>query len=323
MKYSVYTIILSVLMIFSSCSKLTRTYYIDNFDDEDVLVMNSQIDAGADKHDIHLNQCSRSEVKLAYKPVYEVVVNGSTVHSGESSDFEYKFKPGDNVIVESVCEGRRLHSEVTVPQPPVILSHEHTFTDKDISLYFTIKDRPGEKNWYRVVAEMEESYDFKDYTGEIIHECRRDRLSMDTTCDPIITNGFSREGEDIFSDLMPENKYAIFSDRDFADDSARLRVDISKSSVDYYYEYGKSLREYNREEVLDYQAKVFITVYAISEDQYRYLKAATSLEYNDFDLNFLIEPVLLPTNVSGGLGMVAVDMPISVEYEGIFDYRED
>ena len=69
--------------------------------------------------------------------------------------------------------------------------------------------------------------------------------------------------------------------------------------------------------------KVYLKVYSISEDQYRYLKAATSLEYNDFDLNFLVEPVLLPSNVSGGLGMVAIDMPTYVEYENIFDYRND
>lgn len=322
MKYSVYTIILSVLLIASSCSKLVRTYEIDDYDDINVLVMNSQMDAGSDNHSIYLNQFNRSEVKTAYNPVFDVKVNGNSVHSGAASEFDYRFKPGDRVVVESVCHEKRLISEVTVPQPPEILSHEQFFTDKIITLYFTLKDRPGEKNWYRLFGEIEESYDYEDYTGKIIHENRRERLIFDSTVDPIITSGFSREGDDIFSDLMPENKYAIFSDKDFADDSARLKVDIDRQVIDHYYEYGKSLQKYNSE-VSNYQVKVYLKVYSISEDQYRYLKAATSLEYNDFDLNFLVEPVLLPSNVSGGLGMVAIDMPTYVEYENIFDYRND
>ena len=85
MKYSVYIIILSVLLIASSCSKLVRTYEIDDYDDINVLVMNSQMDAGSDNHTIYLNQFNRSEVKTAYNPVFDVKVNGNSVHSGAAS----------------------------------------------------------------------------------------------------------------------------------------------------------------------------------------------------------------------------------------------
>ena len=56
-------------------------------------------------------------------------------------------------------------------------------------------------------------------------------------------------------------------------------------------------------------------MYGISQDQYQYLKAVTQMEFSGSDFNFLVEPIPLPTNVTGGLGLVAVDMPAAVRVE--------
>ena len=48
-----------------------------------------------------------------------------------------------------------------------------------------------------------------------------------------------------------------------------------------------------------------IRIMTLTEPYYRYLRALNCIESEDYDENFM-EPVIIPTNVVGGLGFVGV-----------------
>ena len=59
---------------------------------------------------------------------------------------------------------------------------------------------------------------------------------------------------------------------------------------------------------IDYHNSQTITVsiYSLTEEQYRYQKALNTLDDENYE-EVLMEPVSIPTNVTGGLGFVGAD----------------
>ena len=120
-----------------------------------------------------------------------------------------------------------------------------------------------------------ETYDFKD---------RGDR-SM--TLRPEGTAGVVRS--------YIENKYNVFTDDRFSDATCTLKV-----YTQLYHNYNLWLYNVTRR-----SKSITVRLLSISEAEFRYLKALNTLESGNYE-EALMEPVMIPSNVKGGLGFVGI-----------------
>lgn len=227
--------------------------------------------------------------------------------------------PGDHIRLEAIAENGAYHvsAETTVPHPveylhvDTALAYLREYQGDVLHRQYkiTLKDLPGEKNYYRlnIAHELRQqvtywAYDY-DAEGNLTQE-QRDTLliSVPTTKiinreDVILTDGRPHNYNDEENELFPsiENQYNLFTDSRFTDASATLKVytPVYENTPPWVFNY------------IDYHDSQTITVsiYSLNEEQYRYLKALNTLEDDDYD-GVLMEAVSIPSNVSGGLGFV-------------------
>lgn len=227
--------------------------------------------------------------------------------------------PGDRIRLEAIAENGAYHvsAETTVPRPveslqvDTALAYLREYQGDVLHRRYkiTLKDLPGEKNYYRldIAHELRQqvtywAYDY-DAEGNLTKE-QRDTLltSVPTTKiinreDVILTDGRPHNYNDEENELFPsiENQYNLFTDSRFTDASATLKVytPVYENTPPWVFNY------------IDYHDSQTITVsiYSLNEEQYRYLKALNTMEDDDYD-GVLMEAVSIPSNVSGGLGFV-------------------
>ena len=188
----------------------------------------------------------------------------------------------------------------------------------------TVNDAANEDNHYRLdicnhFLVRYHIYDYlRDENGNYIEDengnimyTERDSLATQqyndliNREDVILTDGnvsHSQEDEDNLMFPRIENKYNIFTDNRFRNSSATLKVytrlyDDFTASPPYGHTYCTQ--------------SIHIRLLNLTADYYRYLKALNCLDDDDYDTT-LMEPVSLPSNVSGGIGFVGVATPREV-----------
>lgn len=315
-----------LLLAATACDKddLERTYDLTPRDNSPVLVMNALMDGGEESHSIELFTSYAQTTEMATASNLAVEINGSPVYAGASQkggEVIYSaFHSGDRLSIRATAGSRTVSAEVTVPEKPEILSCEGVLSDGTMICHITLRDKPGVKNWYRISVDESLAYDHYSRYGTLINHQEEYNHSrdIDTSHDPVISSGYTSEGNDLFSAMVPENTWHIFSDDGFEGKEVTLRVDVPVGSLRERIAQLKDWNENNGEDYEEFQnieGSFILKVYGISQDQYQYLKAVTQMEFSGSDFNFLVEPIPLPTNVSGGLGLVAVDMPTPVRVE--------
>lgn len=213
------------------------------------------------------------------------------------------FRPGDHIRLEATAEGGqyRADCEVEIPLPIEETIRVDTLRTqlrgssgmKDCMQYkITICDRPDEKNYYRLVIE-ENIYRISSEDGV--------RYGPFTSCpeiinqeDLVLTDGhLTTADDDKFGilDLAVRNLGNVFTDGRFENGSYTLKV---YTSIPYIS--GINGKDHN---YLD----VTVRLLSISQSYYRYLRAMNCLNSEDYNETFM-EPVIVPQNVSGGLGFV-------------------
>lgn len=230
--------------------------------------------------------------------------------------------PGDHIRLEAIAENGTYHAsaEITVPRPveslqvDTALAYLREYAGDVLYRQYkiTLKDLPGEKNYYRldISHELQQLVTYWTYRydagGNLVKE-QRDTLltSIPMTKiinreDIILTDGHPHNYNDEENELFPttRNKYNLFTDNRFSDASATLKVYTPTYHIEppYFYDY------------IDYHNSQTITVsiYSLTEEQYRYQKALNTLDDENYE-EVLMEPVSIPTNVTGGLGFVGAD----------------
>lgn len=230
--------------------------------------------------------------------------------------------PGDHIRLEAIAENGTYHAsaETTVPRPveslqvDTALAYLREYAGDVLYRQYkiTLKDLPGEKNYYRldISHELQQLVTYWTYRydagGNLVKE-QRDTLltSIPMTKiinreDIILTDGHPHNYNDEENELFPttRNKYNLFTDNRFSDASATLKVYTPTYHIEppYFYDY------------IDYHNSQTITVsiYSLTEEQYRYQKALNTLDDENYE-EVLMEPVSIPTNVTGGLGFVGAD----------------
>ena len=156
----------------------------------------------------------------------------------------------------------------------------------------TIHDRPNEKNYYRLIIE-ENTYRISSETG-IKYGPFSSYPEIINQEDIVLTDGhLTTADDDKFGilDWTIRNLSNVFTDGRFENGSYTLKIytsvpHISESNgKDHFY--------------LD----VTVRLLSISQPYYRYLRAMNCLNSEDYNETFM-EPVIVPQNVSGGLGFV-------------------
>ena len=284
------------------------------------------------------NQLAESPRAMTPEEVYSNLKGSWDQNSYESILKNIKFKkfrlttalhPGDNIRLEAMAENGLYHvsAEVIVPHPveslhvDTCLSYLRVYNGQALYRQFkiTLHDRPNEKNYYRLEVLNDISYrcEYREYAkdenGNLIESengydwvyTMKDTLITEHQTeiinreDVILTDGHPTSYDDEENEMFPtiKNKYNIFTDNRFSNSSATLKVYTNPFddffTPDIYY---------NR---IHRNHTITVRILRLSEAEYRYLRALNALSDDDYD-EALMEPVSLPSNVTGGLGFVGI-----------------
>ena len=310
---------------------------------ENLLAVNGELMAGDTLHTVYLGMSRFNSLKKVSTAHLDCYVNDEKVSSADNPvswerypksfvkclKFKAKIKPGDNVRLEIEADGEKVEVSCTAPQPASITSVDTATVmrasddgdemQKKTHYYVTLKDRPGEADYYRITAAYEGTV-FVGKTSEHYTEHRTgDKLfgdfryiALDNTSEPLLNKKIRLGMEDgDTGNNYYDNEYNIFTDNTFAD---------GKYTLSLYSSYIKYLRPLPSESFgyspQDYtpmrKGKVIIRLLSMDRDTYNYI--------NDYEFDaseqsgwMFFPEIPYPSNVSGGTGLVSVVTPYDYE----------
>lgn len=282
------------------------------------LVMNALIDAESRDNFLYLSLTGQTQTSPVTDATVEIRINGQlceTVHAEpESSTNPFSnryvitsaFSPGDMVRVDATTPDGSYHAwaEETVPHPIHAIekvdtmsrySSRYGYTQRQLQYKITFADHPNEPNFYRLVLETKTTLQQRAQNGGDTTAIYR-YYSLINYEDVVLADGHPSTTEDRDNGIFDivENKYSVFDDSRFADASYTMTV---YNHPFHGYDY------YNPDSVFHVKTDVTVRLLSITKDEYYYLKALSTIDSDSYDDN-INEPVRLPGNVNGGLGIV-------------------
>ncbi|WP_456086410.1 DUF4249 domain-containing protein [Parabacteroides sp.] len=280
------------------------------------LLMNAFLEAGKGENGVSLRliDADEQQADCVSNGSITVYVNGEKTETAQVEkvyDFfndsnctlRTPFRPGDRIRFEATAEDGRYEAgcEVEIPLPieePIHVDTLRTqlrgsYSMMDCIQYkITVRDRPNEKNYYRLIIE-ENTYRIASETG-IQYGPFSSYPEIINQEDIVLTDGhLTTADDDKFGilDLTVRNLSNVFTDGRFENGSYTLKV---YTSIPY-------ISELNRKD--HFYLDVTVRLLSISQSYYRYLRAMNCLNSEDYNETFM-EPVIVPQNISGGLGFV-------------------
>lgn len=311
-----YTIYLTALLVTLLCG-CNNEIPFNLKENPPKLIMNALISSDSKKNTLHLSLTGQVHTTAVTDAMVEVRINGQlteTVYARPASGTDKSpnqyiitstFKPGDVVRIDAMTADGQHHAwaEELIPQPIEPIEKVDTAT-KHVTNYnymqklmqykIKFRDRPNERNYYRLQVE--------EYTVEQ----RKTEEGKDTTVifrtynvvnreDVVLTDGQPTTNADTNNGLfdVAENIYNVFDDARFTDTSYTMTV-YNQSNTGY---------SWNLNEVTHVKVDVIIRILSITKTEYYYLKSLNTLDSDSFDES-LGEPIRFPSNVNGGTGIV-------------------
>lgn len=313
--------ILLFLLVIISATACNHDLPFDLKENPPKLVMNAIINADSTYNELFLNFTGRNQIGQIDGATVEVRINGSLSetlrpdpYSSDKGRFYINstFRPGDVVRIDAMTDDGAYHAwaEVTVPQPIGKIEKVDTVSimripsnygygtppRRHLRYQIQINDRPGEKNFYRIIVEQRKYWKYYWQQGDQINweSAMSKSFKLQTNEDVVLTDGKPSTEEDDENGLFGSitNKYAVFDDSRFADGSYTMTV------YNDIYGWGFWGSEYTW-----IKTDVYIRILSITEKEYYYLRALNLLDSDAYD-NTLSEPIAFPSNVNGGTGMV-------------------
>ncbi len=338
MKKILYIIMAAVVM--ASC---TRTLELDRKPVDDKLNILALMHSSDTAHFVYVKVSNDQGLLTAEEEQTSVIctINGTEKivaepYSGLGGKFRFEaeFNPGDRVRIEAEYNGMKAWSEVVVPQPVDI---ELADTSRKVEIKqdeeritvladLLIDDIVGENSYYRVgplrheILHIFHQWPEEDGTprpDKAWMHVRASSLNINIGNDPILNDDYMVEGDEMVS-FSPYNYFRIFSDKHFADSQAEVSVSYKENELERFYGYYFNLPEHLKE--TEVVSTVNIVIEHLSPEAYRYYKALNVGKMNDYDSfgGLLMEPVVIPNNVEGGIGFVDISMdsliPIPVHH---------
>ncbi|MCI1647136.1 MAG: DUF4249 domain-containing protein [Bacteroides sp.] len=324
-----FIIYISIASVFSACE---NEIPYEPKKQNPQLILNALLNAGEKENFVYLNLSNTQNVKHIEDATLTLYINGKNAETAQTvplpdsqnqdgsslpeSARQKKFrltslfKPGDVLRLEASAEEGQYHAsaEVTVPQPvnsvqvDTCLAYIKEYDSWSWFRQFNIaiQDRPNETNYYRLNIQY------------AITEAGKNEMNNDTTiithqdmdiinrADRVLTDGHPTTEDDEDNGIFITNitnKYNIFTDHRFANTTYTLKV-YADNNI-YISDFGQIQYTYYIKE------SAIIHIRSITEEEYQYLKALNCLESDDYD-ETIMEPVILPSNVKGGIGFVGV-----------------
>ena len=280
------------------------------------LLMNAFLEAGKEENGVSLCMIDADEQQTDYvsNGSITVYVNGEKTETAQvekiygsfnapNCTLKTPFRPGDHIRFEATAEDGQYQAgcEVEIPLPIEETIRVDTLRTQlkgnssmmDCMQYkITIHDRPNEKNYYRLIIE-ENTYRISSEDG-IEYGPFSSYPEIINQEDIVFTDGhLTTTDDDKFGilDLTVRNLSNVFTDGRFENGSYTLKV---YTSIPY-------ISESNRKD--HFYLDVTVRLLSISQSYYRYLRAMNCLNSEDYNETFM-EPVIVPQNVSGGLGFI-------------------
>ena len=279
------------------------------------LLMNAFLEAGKEENGVSLCMIDADEQQTDYVSNGSIIVyvNGEKTETAQvekiygsfnapNCTLKTPFRPGDHIRFEATAEDGQYQAgcEVEIPLPIEETIRVDTLRTQlkgnssmmDCMQYkITIHDRPNEKNYYRLIIE-ENTYRISSEDG-IEYGPFSSYPEIINQEDIVLTDGhLTTTDDDKFGilDLTVRNLSNVFTDGRFENGSYTLKV---YTSIPY-------ISESNRKD--HFYLDVTVRLLSISQS-YRYLRAMNCLNSEDYNETFM-EPVIVPQNVSGGLGFI-------------------
>lgn len=281
------------------------------------LVINALLHVDSPRNNLYLSLTGQLHPTAVADATVEVRVNGQlteTVYATPPSDKLYHrnqyaitstFKPGDVVRIDAMTADGKHHAwaEETVPYPIEAIEKVDTvtkymatynYTQKYLQYKIKFRDRPNERNYYRLVVEtlikvqhtLDNGKDSTAYFSE---------SSFINREDIVLTDGRPTTSADTDNGLFDvvENIYNVFDDSRFMNTSYTMTIYNTANDPNYVY--------YNN--ITHVKKDVIIHILSITETEYYYLKSLNTLDSDAYDES-IGEPIRFPSNVNGGTGIV-------------------
>jgi hypothetical protein len=307
-----YFSLLILAFVFNSCIKTIE------FDDKTLanrLVFNAQITPSdlftgtVRKSTSILSNASNPNVANGSVKLFE---NGNlqsefTFQNGYFAKPQLSFKEGKTYRVEISADNQTISAETTIPEPAPVLqidtiSSRTTTGESTMQLTITFRDKLETKDYYRIVAHEDQTYQVTDQNGnkrEYVSPVDLQIIQDDAVFKSVYTN-FSND----VVDLNPENSYNIFPDDYFEGKEYKLKFKTKSYPGGGGYGYNPiygSGNQYGYPELISGKTTVYFQ--KISKDLYNYLKYLKL--YDTYKDNPIAEPVPVYSNIKNGAGIFA------------------
>ncbi len=281
------------------------------------LVMNALLQVDNQHNSLYLSLTGQVYPTPVTDATVKVHINGQlteTVHARPTGDTlvypnQYiigsAFKPGDVVRIDAITADGKHHAwaEDVVPHPIDPIEKVDTTTrymvkyssmTKYLQYKITFRDRPNERNYYRLIVEtrVEEQKTLDNGKDTIIHYSGCSFINRE---DIVLTDGqptTNADADNGFFDVV-ENIYNVFDDSRFTNTAYTMTV----------YNQANNIYNYSYNDVTHVKKDVIIHLLSITEAEYYYLKSLNTLDSDAYDES-IGEPIRLPSNVNGGTGIV-------------------
>lgn len=318
--YTYYLLIILLVVTTASCE---NELPFDLKNNPPKMVMNALIDTTSPENMLYLNLTGKEDATHVQDATVEIRINGQLSESLRPLPIETeedrqcrfkitsKFVPGDVVRIDAITDDGQYHawSEVTVPRRPDEIEKIDTisvniansgFTKNLLQYKVTFNDHPNENSYYRILVDLQISVpEYNWDTDETIMKIKHS-YAFNAHDDIVLTDGYPSTGEDNDNGIFDyvENKYGIFDDSRFKNSSYTMTV-YNDMRIPRYMDLPVNIK-----------VDVIIHLLSITETEYYYLKALNLLDSDAYD-ETITEPVKLPSNVNGGIGVVGISTETS------------
>lgn len=309
-----YIILLFGFLLLASCTNHIETNITPS---EDCLILNACLESQNKVHKVFLSYKKGGQIEAVadYAKMYASVNGAAKVELtrlandkiSSAFELEHTFQPGDKLALYAECGSMAAMSQVEFP---AALGTETELTYEDLTSnfnpYFRIKfsfyDDAATTDYYKF--SVKNSYALVGTNLATSQTIRKDysRFCICYSSNALISTGNLPTHdfmEEIMRTFVPSNSNMVFNDDGISGQKVVLDADaIPLENV----EFDEDLKDM-RVDMVDRSIDVHIQ--HISQDTYRYFRSLDAGESFGFAGNILVEPTIIPSNVSGGSGFVA------------------
>lgn len=244
---------------------------------------------------------------------FNLSLNGNTSYLKYSdSDTAYillaRLKEGDKVNLKSYYKGKELEAMAILPPAPQVVSVDTASFNRieygrlvNYTMFkLTIKDIPARDNYYRLLVNNRFFY----LKGDTIRE--HFTYSSYYSNDPVLTDGYKGSPINSNTGLASSvyNNFSVFRNATFAGKEYTLSFYVENSAYYWYFP----------EDSVTMKRHLTVRLQSISEDLYKYYSSLQRSQQVSSDK--VSEPIVVHTNIHGGLGILGACNEIKV-----FEYK--